>query len=66
MVATLCHVHHLVGVAEIAEMLALTRQRVNQLARKPDFPEPEAVLSAGKVWKRSAIEKWARTTGRLT
>lgn len=63
--ATLSLVHHLVGVAEVAELLGLTRQRVNQLSRKPDFPKPEVVLSAGKVWKREAIEKWAKETGRL-
>lgn len=58
-------VHHLVGAAEVAEMLGLTRRRVNQLATEPDFPQPEAVLSAGKVWKRADIEKWAKANERL-
>jgi predicted DNA-binding transcriptional regulator AlpA len=51
--------HHLVGVAEVAEMLGVSRQRVNQLVQTdPDFPEPEVVLAAGRIWLRSAIEAW--------
>lgn len=61
----LAGVHHLVGVAEIAEMLGVTRQRVNQLAREEGFPQPEAELSAGRIWKRSDVVAWARRTGRL-
>lgn len=57
-------VHHLVGVAEIAEMLGVTRQRVHQLTKLDDFPAPEAVLSAGTIWKRTAIEKWMKTKGK--
>lgn len=64
MIATLSAVE-LVGVAEVATMLGLTRQRVNQLSRQEGFPEPLAVLSAGKVWKRADIEKWAKRTGRM-
>jgi len=53
--------HHLVGMAEIAEMLGVTRQRADQLTRAyADFPKPEAELSAGRVWKRAAIERWIR------
>ncbi len=59
-------VRHLVGVAEIAEMLGVTRQRVNQLIKEAaDFPTPEAELSAGRIWRRDAVEEWARRTGRL-
>lgn len=57
--------HHLVGVAEIAEMLGVTRQRVDALVRSyADFPPPEAELSAGRIWTRNAIEAWARKHGR--
>ncbi len=49
---------HLVGAAEIAEMLGVSRQRVDQVAGEPDFPEPEVVLAAGRVWKRSDVERW--------
>ena len=48
----------LVGSAEIAAMLGVSRQRVNQLASAPDFPPPVADLSAGRVWTRSSVEAW--------
>ncbi len=52
---------NLVGVAEIAQMLGVTRQRVNQMVQTlPDFPPPEAELSAGRIWRRSTIEKWIK------
>lgn len=55
----------LVGVAEIAELLGVTRQRVHQLMRSPDFPAPVAELSAGRIWNLDEVESWARQTGRL-
>lgn len=54
----------IVGVAEIANILGVTRQRVHQLAETPDFPEPAAVLTAGKIWERATIMNWADKTGR--
>ncbi len=57
---------NLVGVAEIAEMLGVTRQRVHQLAKTPGFPAPLAELSAGAIWDRADVERWARKTGRLS
>jgi len=56
--------HHLVGAAEIAAMLDVSRQRVTQLAREPGFPEPEIELASGRVWKREAIVRWARANGK--
>jgi prophage regulatory protein len=56
----------LVGAAEIAQMLGITRQRVNRLATtSADFPEPLAELSAGRIWRREDVEGWAKATGRL-
>lgn len=50
----------LVGVAEIAALLGITRQRVNQLvAQREDFPEPVAHLSAGRIWRRDDVARWA-------
>lgn len=59
-----------VGVAEIAELLGVSRQRVHQLVHEhTDFPSPLAELGAGrqkmKVWLRAEVEVWARRTGRL-
>lgn len=65
MAATLDGVHHLVGVAEIAEMHGVTRQGVHQLTQLEGFPEPETVPSAGVIWPRADVERWGRATGRL-
>lgn len=50
---------------EIAELLGITRQRVDQLSRTEAFPAPVAELAIGRVWRRMDIEAWARETGRL-
>jgi ATP-dependent Clp protease ATP-binding subunit ClpA/predicted DNA-binding transcriptional regulator AlpA len=53
--------HHLVGTAEIAEMLGVSRQRVDQLVDAyDDFPTPEVDLAGGRVWSRTAVETWIR------
>jgi prophage regulatory protein len=54
----------LVGAHEIAEILGVSRQRVQQLARTAGFPQPVAVLAMGKVWVRSDVEEWAARRGR--
>jgi predicted DNA-binding transcriptional regulator AlpA len=55
----------LVGLTEIAAQLGLSRQRVHQLSKIEDFPEPVARLSAGLIWEWADVERWARQTGRL-
>jgi predicted DNA-binding transcriptional regulator AlpA len=52
------------GVAEIAELLQVSRQRVDQLTRRDDFPEA-AQLASGRVWRREDVERWAKKAGRL-
>lgn len=54
----------LVGLTEIAGILGVSRQRIHQLAATDAFPPPEAEVSAGRLWKRTDIEEWARATGR--
>lgn len=55
----------LMGVAEVAELLGVSRQRVHQLVAQTGFPEPVAHLAAGLIWERDEVERWARETGRL-
>jgi prophage regulatory protein len=51
--------HHLMGSAEVAGRLGLTRQRIGQLAAAyDDWPAPVAVLASGKVWDAADIEGW--------
>jgi predicted DNA-binding transcriptional regulator AlpA len=56
--------HHLVGAAELEKMLRVSRQRVQQIVNRDDFPQPDVTLAMGKVWKRSEVEAWARARGR--
>lgn len=50
--------HHLMGAAEIGARLGVSRQRVQQIVSRPDFPDPEAVLGMGKVWLAEDVERW--------
>jgi predicted DNA-binding transcriptional regulator AlpA len=55
----------LLGVTEVATMLGISRQRIQQLTESdPDFPAPAETLARGRVWQRGDIVKWARATGR--
>jgi predicted DNA-binding transcriptional regulator AlpA len=48
----------LMGAAEVAELLGVSRQRVNQLAQGGDFPRPVAVLHAGRIWRGEDVRAW--------
>jgi hypothetical protein len=58
----------LVGVAELAEHLGVSRQRAWTVTGRPDFPEPVARLKATPVWTagsvRRFLESWPRKAGR--
>ena len=58
----------LVGVAEVAQTLGVSRQRASVLAKSSGFPAPVAVLAAGPVWTRPSlnhfVEDWPRKNGR--
>ncbi|WP_436530605.1 helix-turn-helix transcriptional regulator [Actinoplanes sp. HUAS TT8] len=49
---------HLMGAGEIAKRLGLSRQRVQQLAERDDWPEPFDELAMGRVWLKADIEAW--------
>jgi hypothetical protein len=58
----------LVGIAELAELAGVSRQRASILARRRGFPDPLATLAAGPVWDLHAVrrflEGWTRQVGR--
>lgn len=57
----------LMGAAEIAELLGVSRQRVQQLVVRSDFPAPAHTFAMGKVWRREDVEAWdAERKRRLT
>jgi predicted DNA-binding transcriptional regulator AlpA len=57
----------LVGAAEVAERLDVSRPQVVHMWRRrhPEFPAPVAQLAMGLVWAWPDVERWARGTGRL-
>jgi prophage regulatory protein len=60
-----CVILDLIGAAEIADLLGISRQRVHQLASTDaTFPRPVAELSAGKIWLKADVAAWAAASGR--
>ena len=61
------NIPRMVGVAEVAAELGVSRQRVSELSRQKSFPRPIASLAAGPVWLASSIqsfvESWNRKPG---
>jgi hypothetical protein len=58
----------LAGVKEVAGMLAVSKQRVSDLAAEGRLPAPIARLASGPVWRQASIERfaerWDRRPGR--
>src|ERR1043165_1232 len=54
----------LLGLAEVAELLGVTKQVVNNWkTRRGGFPQPVVELKSGPVWSRDAIANWAISEG---
>lgn len=49
----------LLGAAEIAALLGVSRQRVTQLTNTPGFPTPALRLKMGTLWHGQDIRDWA-------
>lgn len=52
------------GSAELCSLLGVTRQRIAQITKHPDFPPPRAVLTMGSIWDLATVTTWAETKGR--
>lgn len=50
----------MVAVAEIAAHFGVSTQRVYQWIARPDFPQPIAHLSVGRIWRAADVREWAR------
>lgn len=57
-------VPELVGIAEIAVLLGVNKQRASALQTRADFPRPVAQLKAGPVWTRASLNHFADTWDR--
>ena len=54
----------LAGLAEVASLAGVSRQRAGQLASHPDFPEPVDRLAMGPVWIEADVAKFLATERR--
>jgi predicted DNA-binding transcriptional regulator AlpA len=54
--------HGLVGLAEVAELLQVTKRTASNYSGRSDFPAPIERLASGPIWRRADIERWARET----
>ncbi|MFC3736566.1 hypothetical protein [Paractinoplanes deccanensis] len=52
---------YLMGAGEIGDRLGgVSRQRVQQIIARPDFPAPYDEIAMGKVWRIEDVEAWIR------
>ena len=51
----------LAGLAEVAGLAGVTRQRAYQLTRHPKFPKPVQELAMGPVWRESDVVAFLAT-----
>ena len=51
-----------VGLAEVAETLGVSKRTATRYAAREDFPRPAAVLAMGPIWLLEDVEAWASTT----
>lgn len=53
----------LAGLAEVAELLGVSKRSASRYANRHDFPQPIARLAAGPIWHAGEIEAWAEVNG---
>jgi len=53
-----------VAMAELIDMLGLSKSWVVRLVKEPDLPEPLGRRRAGQIWSYADIAAWAERTGR--
>jgi predicted DNA-binding transcriptional regulator AlpA len=51
----------LAGLAEVAEILRVSKRTATRYAQRTDFPEPVARLRAGPIWLEDDVLAWARS-----
>jgi len=50
----------LAGLAEVAEMVGVSRRTAARYVNRSDFPEPVARLRAGPIWLAEDVDTWVR------
>jgi predicted DNA-binding transcriptional regulator AlpA len=49
-----------VGLAEVAELLGVSKRTATRYAARADFPKPAAQLAMGPIWFVEDVEEWIR------
>jgi len=52
------------GFAEIAAVLGVSKTRASALIARPDFPAPIATLSVGRIWSYDEVAVYCERHGR--
>ena len=52
----------LAGLAEVAELLGVSKRTATRYSVRDDFPEPVARLRAGPIWLEEDVLGWARSS----
>jgi len=50
----------LAGLAEVAEILGVSKRTAVRYVAREDFPEPLERLAAGPIWDRDHVAEWGR------
>ncbi len=52
----------LASIAEVADILGVTKRTAQRYAERTDFPLPIDTIAAGRVrvWRRVDVERWGR------
>ena len=48
----------MVRVADMVPIFGVTKQRCDQLTRRPHFPAPVKVVPGRRLWRRSEVVRW--------
>jgi predicted DNA-binding transcriptional regulator AlpA len=49
----------MMALAEVADLLGISRQRAAILVDRPDFPAPVDTLAVGRIWSGADVRAYA-------
>jgi len=51
----------ILGLSEVTVLIGANGATVKSWYRRGHLPEPDAVLAAGPIWRRTTINRWLRS-----
>lgn len=57
----LVNVEHIIGTAEVADLLKCPKQQIYTLRKRKDFPKPIRTIAATPLWDSNEIQAFAAT-----